>query len=107
MVLQGTKPSFDLEILLDVSANDTNRDRKSYPYIYRNECKSRVGISFALPHSELEHCLLYDRRINPILRSFEKRNAKCHSSGFYDSATNFTLSGQLITAASVYFCSNT
>lgn len=59
MVLQGTKPSFDLEILLDVSANDTNRDRKSYPYIYRNECKSRFGISFALPHSEFERCLLY------------------------------------------------
>lgn len=39
--------------------------------------------------------------------SFKKRNAKCHSSGFYDSATNFTLSGQLISAASVNFCSNT
>lgn len=34
MVLQGTKLSFDLEVLSDVSANDTNRTRKSYPCIY-------------------------------------------------------------------------
>lgn len=90
-----------------MSAKDTKRDRKSYPCIYRNKCKSRLGISFALPHAELERCLWYDRRIKPVLVSFKKRNTKCHSSGFYDSATNFTLSGQLITAASVNFCSNT
>lgn len=83
------------------------QSQEKLPLYIQGVKKSRVGISFALPHAEVERCLWYDRRINPVLVSFKKRNAKCHSSGFHDSATNSTLSGQLITAASVNFCSNT
>lgn len=57
MVLQGTKLSFDLEILLDVSAYYTNKSQEKLPLYIQEVKKSRVGISFALPHAEVERCL--------------------------------------------------
>lgn len=44
MMLQGTKLSFDPEILLDVPANDTNRDRKATP-IYIGICAKAGWVS--------------------------------------------------------------
>lgn len=99
MPLHGTKRSFDLRIVKCTCKFHPKRQEKQSQHIGLG---AKVDIASIL-YSLNTMCGMMGWSV--FFWWVQTRNVKIHSSGFYYSATSFTLSGQLISAPSVNFCS--